>query len=122
MEAREREATGIRTLKISFNKVFGFYIEVSKSFVEQVPYSYVRKQTLVNAERYTTPELKDFEEKYLTSDENAVRIENEIYNKLKVVLSENIQKLLVTAKAFSLLDVLCSFALVAKNITIHAPR
>lgn len=122
METREREATGIRTLKISFNKVFGFYIEVSKSFVEQVPYSYVRKQTLVNAERYTTPELKDFEEKYLTSDENAVRIENEIYNKLKVVLSENIQKLLITAKAFSLLDVLCSFALVAKKYNYSRPE
>lgn len=115
IEAREREATGIKNLKIGYNKVFGFYIEVTKSFVNMVPYSYVRKQTLVGAERYITEELKKFEEEILTSTENIIKIENEIFNKLKAVLVQKIPDLLRCAKCISMLDVLTSFATVAKK-------
>ncbi len=115
IEARERESTGIKNLKIGYNKVFGFYIEVTKSFVNMVPYSYVRKQTLVGAERYITEELKKFEEEILTSTENIIKIENEIFNKLKTVLVQKIPELLRCAKCISMLDVLTSFATVAKK-------
>lgn len=115
IEAREREATGIKNLKIGYNKVFGFYIEVTKSFVGMVPYSYVRKQTLVGAERYITEELKKFEEEILSSTENIIKIENEIFAKLKKVLSQKIGELLKCAKCLSMLDVLTSFAIVSKK-------
>lgn len=115
IEAREREATGIKNLKIGYNKVFGFYIEVTKSFVGMVPYSYVRKQTLVGAERYVTEELKKFEEEILSSTENIIKIENEIFAKLKTVLSQKIGDLLKCAKCLSMLDVLTSFAIVARK-------
>ena len=115
MEERERSSTGIRTLKIGYNKVFGYYIEVSKSFVDQVPYTYIRKQTLVGGERYITEELKQFEEEVLSSNENIVRIENEIFKKLTGVLTDNLDGLMKLAKALSLLDVLCSFATVARE-------
>lgn len=115
MEQDEREATGIKNLKIGYNKVFGYYIEVTKSFVNMVPYSYIRKQTLVGAERYITEELKKFEDEILSSTENIVRIENEIFNKLKTLLTEQIERLLKCAKCLSMLDVLTSFAVVAKK-------
>lgn len=115
MEERERAATGIRTLKIGFNKVFGYYIEVSKSFVDQVPYTYLRKQTLVGGERYITEELKKFEEEVLSANENIIRIENEIFKKLVGVLVENLDGMMKLAKALSTLDVLCSFAIVARE-------
>lgn len=115
IEAREKEATGIKNLKIGYNKVFGFYIEVTKSFVGMVPYSYVRKQTLVGAERYVTEELKKFEEEILSSTENIIKIENEIFAKLKTVLSQKIGDLLKCAKCLSMLDVLTSFAIVARK-------
>ncbi len=115
IEAREKESTGIKNLKVGYNKVFGFYIEVSKSFVGMVPYSYVRKQTLVGAERYVTEELKKFEEEILSSTENIIKIENEIFAKLKTVLSQKIGDLLKCAKCLSMLDVLTSFAIVARK-------
>ncbi|MBP5372853.1 MAG: DNA mismatch repair protein MutS [Clostridia bacterium] len=115
MEERERSSTGIRTLKIGFNKVFGYYIEVSKSFVDQVPHTYVRKQTLVGGERYITEELKKFEEEVLSANENIIRIENEIFKKLVGILVENLDGMIKLAKALSSLDVLCSFAIVARE-------
>ncbi len=115
MEQREREATGIKNLKIGYNKVFGFYIEVTKSFVDMVPYTYIRKQTLVGAERYITEELKKFEEDILSSTENIIKIENEIFGNLKKVLIEKIPAFLRTAKCLSMLDVLVSFATVSKK-------
>ncbi len=121
MEAREKETTGIKTLKISYNKVFGYYIEVSKSFVDQVPYSYIRKQTLVNGERYITEELKNFEEEILTSSENIVRIESKLFNQLKEILVDNIANLLKCAKCLSMLDVLLSFAIVSKKKSYARP-
>lgn len=115
MEAREREATGIKNLKIGYNKVFGFYIEVTKSFVGMVPYTYIRKQTLVGAERYITEELKKFEEEILSSTENIIKIENDIFLKLKNLLAQRIPELLKCAKCLSMLDVLTSFATVSKK-------
>lgn len=115
MEQREREATGIKNLKIGYNKVFGFYIEVTKSFVNMVPYTYIRKQTLVGAERYITEELKKFEEDILSSTENIIKIENEIFGKLKKVLLDKIPAFLRTARCLSMLDVLTSFATVSKK-------
>ncbi len=122
MEEREREQTGIRTLKIGFNKVFGYYIEVSKSFIGQVPYTYIRKQTLVNGERYITEELKKFEEQILTCNDSIIKIENEIFNKIKTVLLDNLSKILKCAKCISMLDVLLSFATVAKSRNYVRPE
>ncbi len=113
LEAREREETGIRTLKVGFNKVFGYYIEVSKSFTDKVPYRYQRKQTLVNGERYITDELKQLEEKILSSEANAQALEERIFCELKEACYEHISKLQSNAQALSALDCLTSFATVS---------
>ena len=112
---RERDRTGIKTLKIGFNRVFGYYIEVSNSFKDMVPADYIRKQTLTNGERYITEELKILEEKILTSEEKALKLETEIFNSLLVVLKEHIEVLKKISAAFALLDCLVSFAKVAKE-------
>ena len=90
---REKERTGIRTLKKGFNRVFGFYLEVSNSFKEMVPADYIRKQTLTNGERYITEELKILEEKILTSGERAIQLESMLFKQILTVLSENIENL-----------------------------
>ena len=115
VESRERDATGIRTLKISYNRVFGYYIEVSKSFKDKVPLHYQRRQTLANAERYTTDELKELENKILGSEEAALRIEAQIYNYVKSVLTENINNFKIIADAVAQLDLVSCFAEIAKT-------
>lgn len=115
IEAREREATGIKNLRIHYNRVFGYYIEVTKSFIDKVPLNYQRRQTLANAERFTTEELKELEEKILSSAEIAIKLEAEIYEKIKCVLSECIDKIKAISSGIALLDVLVSFAEVAKT-------
>ena len=115
VEARERDATGIRTLKIGFNRVFGYYIEVSKSFKDKVPLSYQRRQTLANAERYTTDELKELENKIFGSEDAALKIEAQIYDYIKSVLSENINNFKMIAGAIAQLDLIVSFAEIAKT-------
>lgn len=110
MEAKEREATGIRTLKVGYNKVFGYYIEVSKSFVDKVPYRYQRKQTLVNGERYITDELKKLEEKILSAEANATILEERIFDELKQGCLEVLSKLQSNAQALSAIDCLLSLA------------
>ena len=115
IEARERERTGIKTLKVGFNKVFGYYIEVSNSFKEQVPEEYIRKQTLTTGERFITQELKVFEEKILTSDEKALQIETRLYGQILEVLCAHIEQLKTVASAVALLDCLASLATVAKE-------
>lgn len=116
LEARERESTGIRTLKVGFNKVFGYYIEVSNSFLEKVPYRFQRKQTLVGGERFITEELKEIENKILTAHDEAVALENKIFAELKSLLMENLHALQNTARALAEIDVLAAFASVsAKN-------
>ena len=114
IEAREREATGIKNLRIHYNRVFGYYIEVTKSFIDKVPLHYQRRQTLANAERFITEELKELEEKILTSAELAIKIEAEIYEKIKCVLLDCIDKIKNIASGVALLDVITSFAEVAK--------
>ena len=113
MEAREKEKTGIRTLKIGYNKVFGYYIEVSKSFVDQVPETYIRKQTLVNAERYITQELKDLEHEILTASERVVALEYELFTALRTQVAQNAQRIQRSAAAVAEADALASLAEVA---------
>lgn len=115
LETRERERTGIRNLKVGFNRVFGYYIEVTNSFKDKVPYSYVPRQTLANCVRYTTEELKDLEGKILGSTDAASRLEEHLFGELMEVLSRNIPVFQRIAGAIALLDCLVSFASVAKE-------
>ena len=113
MEAKEKERTGIRTLKIGYNKVFGYYIEVSNSFKELVPDTYIRKQTLVNGERFITQELKDLEHQILTASERVVALEYELFTALREEVSAAAQRIQKTAAAVAEIDALTSFAAVA---------
>ncbi|MDE7163016.1 MAG: DNA mismatch repair protein MutS [Clostridia bacterium] len=122
MEVRERDVTGIRTLKIGYNRVFGYYIEVSKSFKDKVPTTYHRRQTLANAERYTTDELKQLEEKILNSDERAFQLEAALYAELKDKLMRAIPQLKSIADAIAKLDVLTAFAEVSKSNNYVRPK
>ncbi len=122
LEAREREKTGIRTLKVGYNRVFGYYIEVSNSFKDRVPYSYTRKQTLTTGERYISDELKELETKILGSDDQAQRLEEHLYNELLEILERNIVVFQKIAEAIAELDVLVSFATVAKENKYTRPQ
>ena len=122
LEARERERTGIKTLKVGFNRVFGYYLEVSNSFKNQTPPDYIRKQTLTTGERFITEELKILEEKILTSEEKALKLEAQIYASLLDVLHEHIEVLKQIASAFALLDCLVAFATVAKERKYIRPK
>src|SRR5262249_11482770 len=113
IEARERERTGINSLKIRFNNVFGYYIEVSKSNLSRVPSDYMRKQTLVNAERFITPDLKELEEKITGAEEKAIAIEVRLYEELLEALSQSAGRILATPSAVGQLDGLASFASIA---------
>ena len=115
LEAREKERTGIKTLKVGYNRVFGYYIEISNSFKDKAPVEYIRKQTLTTGERFITEELKIFEEKILTSGEKALKLESQIYARIQAVLSEHIDVLKKVSEALATLDVLVSFATVAKE-------
>ena len=122
IESRERDATGIRTLKVGFNRVFGYYIEVSKSFKDKVPIHYQRRQTLANAERYTTDELKEIEEKILTSEDTALKLEAELYADIKRELAANINNLKKLSSSIAFLDMLISFAQIAKTNRYVRPK
>ncbi len=113
IEAAEKEKTGIRTLKVSYNRVFGYYIEVSKSFMDQVPDYYIRKQTLANCERYITPELKALEEMVLTAKERLTALEYQIFTQLRENLAQQAARVQSTAAAVAAADALCSLAAVA---------
>ncbi len=110
LEAQEREKTGIRTLKISYNRVFGYYIEVSKSFIDQVPNSYIRKQTLTNCERYITQEIKELEDQVLNAKDRLIALEYQIFTQLRQYLSEQSARVQQSAVAVAALDALCSMA------------
>lgn len=105
LEAKERDETGIRNLRIQYNKVFGYYIEVTKSFLGQVPDRYIRKQTLTNAERFMTPELKEMEQKIIGAQEQSVRLELQIFNEIRDRIAAEIQRIQTTAEAVKKLDV-----------------
>lgn len=109
-EERERERTGIGNLKVRFNNVFGYYIEISKAQVSRVPVDYERRQTLANAERYTTPQLKDWEEKVLGAEEKIIQIEMELFRDIREHVRAETQKLQSTARALATLDALASLA------------
>ena len=115
MERREREETGIKNLKIGYNRVFGYYIEVTRSFYDLVPYRYVRKQTLANCERFITDELKELERKILGAEENAVRLEYQLFCEIRETLKQALPRLSATAGALKTLDVLLSLARVAQE-------
>ena len=113
IEASEREKTGIRTLKVGFNRVFGYYIEVSKSFANQVPEHYIRKQTLANCERYITQELKELENQVLTAKDRVTALEYELFTQLRNQIGEGAGRVQPTASAVAMTDCLCSLAAVA---------
>ena len=113
IEASEREKTGIRTLKVGFNRVFGYYIEVSKSFMDQVPDHYIRKQTLANCERYITQELKELENQVLTAKDRLTALEYQIFQQLREHLAQQAARVQLTAAAVAAADTLCSLAAVA---------
>lgn len=107
---QERERTGINSLKVAYNTIFGYYIEISKANLHLIPDYYIRKQTLVNAERFYTPELKEFEEKILGAEEKIKNLEYDIYVKLREEIASDGNKILNSTKAVALLDILQSFA------------
>ena len=114
--AEEREQTGIRTLKIGYNKVFGYYIEVSKSFVDQVPERYIRKQTLTNGERYITEELKELENNILGASDKVCNLEYELFSEVRNAVAAEGERIQRTASILALLDVYLSLAdVAAKN-------
>ena len=121
LEAREREKTGIKGLKVGYNKVFGYYIEVTKSNLSLVPDSYIRKQTLTNGERYITEELKELESKVLGAEEKVVSLEYNEFVKIREYIKSQILRLQKSANAISKLDVLCSFATVAEDLNYCRP-
>ena len=121
LEADEKEKTGIKTLKVGYNKVFGYYIEVSKSFVSQVPERFIRKQTLTTGERYITEELKIIENQILGAEEKVVNFEYNAFVEIRTEIAKNIKRLQKTANVVSTLDVLSSFAQVAEDMNYCMP-
>ena len=113
----ERQKTGISSLKVGFNRVFGYYIEVTKTHQERIPDSYIRRQTLVSSERYITPELKEYEEKILSAESEIEEIEQRIFNTICDKILTNVQEIQTNARIFNLIDVLSNFAqLSIKNL------
>ena len=113
VEAREKERTGIPKLKTGYNRVFGYYIEVSNSYKNQVPEDYIRKQTLTNGERYITQELKDLENRILGAHDKSILLETRLFEQVRTRIAEQLPRVQASAKAVAALDVLCSFARVS---------
>ena len=113
LESREREKTGIKNLKVGFNNVFGYYIEVTRSFLSQVPPEYVRKQTLTGSERYITQELKELEQQILGAKDRILVLENNLFDQLRQQVAVQIHRVQATANAIAWLDLYASFAAVA---------
>ena len=122
MEERERSRTGIKTLKIGYNKVFGYYIEVRRSGADLVPERYIRKQTLANAERYITEELKEFETKILGAQEKIVQIEYRLFTEIRETIKADLSRIQQTAQHIAVLDVLASLAEAANNYNYVRPK
>ena len=122
LEVEEKEKTGIKSLKVGFNKVFGYYIEVTNTYKSQVPDRYIRKQTLTNGERYITEELKNIENQILGAEEKVIKLELEAFNQIRKEIASNVQRLQITAEMISSLDVLTSFAQVAEDMNYCKPE
>ena len=121
LETKEREKTGIKGLKVGFNKVFGYFIEVTKSNLSQVPDRFIRKQTLANCERYITEELKNLENQILGAEEKVVNLEYNAFTKVRESIENQIQRLQKSAHLIATLDVLCSLATVAEDYNYNMP-
>ena len=122
LEAKEREATGIKSLKIAFNKVFGYYIEVTNTYKKLVPDRYIRKQTLTNGERYITEELKNLENQIIGAEEKVIKLELEAFDAIRKQIAANVKRLQKTAEMVSTLDVITSFAVVAEEMNYCMPE
>ena len=122
LEAEEKEKTGIKNLRIKYNKVFGYYLEVTNSFKDLVPDYYVRKQTLANAERYITPELKELEDTILGAEDRLVNLEYDLFREIRDEVAHNVARIQRTAKAIAKLDVFASLALVASQNNYCKPK
>ncbi|MGN0334710.1 MAG: DNA mismatch repair protein MutS [Lachnospiraceae bacterium] len=122
LETKEKEATGIKNLKIRYNKVFGYYLEVTNSFKDLVPDYYMRKQTLTNAERYITPELKELEDMILGAEEKLTALEYELFCDVRDTIASQVLRIQKTAKAIARLDVFASLALVAERNNYVCPK
>ncbi len=121
LEAEEREKTGIKGLKVGFNRVFGYYIEVTKSNFDQVPERYIRKQTLANAERYITEELKNLENQILGAEEKVINLEYNAFVEIRDDIESKIKRIQTSAEVIAIIDVLCSFATVAEDLNYVEP-
>jgi len=121
IETKERELTGIKNLKIGFNKVFGYFLEVTKSNIDSVPERYIRKQTLTNGERYVTEELTEVEGKILGAEEKLVDLEYNLFTELRGEIAGNIKRLQLSANIIAILDVINSFANVAEDMNYNIP-
>ncbi|MCL1794848.1 MAG: DNA mismatch repair protein MutS [Oscillospiraceae bacterium] len=122
MENAEKENTGIKSLKIGYNKVFGYYIEISKSYIPQVPERYIRRQTLTNGERYVTEELKEKESAILEANEKLIQLENDIFEDISRLISANAHRFQKTSYALSCVDALCSLAETAEKNNYARPE
>ncbi|NLH59085.1 MAG: DNA mismatch repair protein MutS, partial [Clostridiales bacterium] len=122
MEESEREKTGIKNLKIGFNKVFGYFIDITHSNKDLVPDSYIRKQTLVNSERYITPELKEIEDRILGAEEKSAKLEYQIFTNIRSQVSDHVVRIQKTAQNIAVLDVLCSLARVSYENNYTKPK
>ena len=122
LEAEEKEKTGIKNLKIGFNKVFGYYLEVTKSYLNQVPDRFIRKQTLTNAERYITEELKNLENQILGAEEKVINLEYDAFVEIREEIAKNVVRLQTTSEVISSLDVISSFAQVAEDMNYCMPE
>ena len=122
LEADEKEKTGIKNLKVGFNKVFGYFIEVTKSNLNQVPDRYIRKQTLTNAERFITEELKNLENQILGAEEKVINLEYNAFTAIREEIAKNIKRLQKSATVVATLDVLASFAQVAEDMNYCMPE
>ncbi len=122
LERKEKERTGIKSLKVGYNKVFGYYIEVSKANLDSVPQEYIRKQTLVGGERYITPELKEYESLILTAQERISDLEGRLFRQVCSQISEDTEAILSTARAIAQVDIFCSLAEVASRYGYVRPH
>ncbi|MAT58876.1 MAG: DNA mismatch repair protein MutS [Ignavibacteriae bacterium] len=121
LQRTERERTGIPSLKVSFNKVFGYYIEISNTHKNKIPENYIRKQTLVNSERYITPELKEYEDKVLNAQENIAKLELELFNRVRAKVAEKTELIQENARLIAVLDCYLSFAISAVDYNYVKP-
>lgn len=121
LEIEEREATGIKNLKVGFNKVFGYYLEVTKSYYDKVPYRYERKQTLANAERYITDELKEMEETILSAEDKLIRLENVVFCEIRQHIQQQISRIQQSAQVVAQLDSLYALAVCAREYNYVRP-